>query len=82
MALQTQFAKQILDWMKVLATENPSSNFYKKLDFNHIALAGHSHGGKLAAYIHAEGETIPQPATHTHTDTHTHIPPNTHTHPH
>jgi acetyl esterase/lipase len=55
MVTQTQFARQIIDWMKVLAYDNPSSNFYGKFDFSHIAMVGHSHGGKLAASIYARG---------------------------
>lgn len=53
--VQMQFPSQIMDWMKVTA-RNPVSNLYQKFDFSRIAVAGHSHGGSLAAYAYANGE--------------------------
>jgi hypothetical protein len=55
-----QFPKQILDWMKVYS-RNPVSNLHEKFDFSHIAVAGHSHGGSLAAYAYANGGFLPGP---------------------
>eukprot|EP00884_Botryococcus_braunii_P022545 jgi/Botrbrau1/8975/Bobra.0148s0082.1 len=53
--VETQFAKQVIDWLKILARDEPSSELYQKFDFDNIAVAGHSHGGKLAASIYAKG---------------------------
>eukprot|EP00884_Botryococcus_braunii_P017290 jgi/Botrbrau1/4244/Bobra.0044s0039.1 len=51
-AVEMQFPKQILDWMKVFS-RSPVSNMHGRFDFSHIAVAGHSHGGSLAAYAYA-----------------------------
>ncbi len=40
--------------MKVYS-RSPVSNLRGKFDFSHIAAAGHSHGGSLAAYAYANG---------------------------
>eukprot|EP00884_Botryococcus_braunii_P017929 jgi/Botrbrau1/481/Bobra.110_2s0118.1 len=49
-AVELTFPAQILNYLKKESLD-PNSVFYHKFDFNAIATAGHSRGGKLAAAV-------------------------------
>ncbi len=55
--MQLTFPAQILNYLKKESMD-PESVFYRRFDFNAIAMAGHSRGAKLAAAVYADREPL------------------------